>query len=47
MRVGAAQIQATREPQETLPLIEEAVSAASAAGADLVVFPEAAMCSFL
>ena len=47
MRVGVAQIRASREPQETLSLIEEAVSAASAAGADLVVCPEAAMCSFL
>lgn len=47
VRVGVAQIRASRELQETLLLIEEAVSAASAAGADLVVFPEAAMCSFL
>ena len=45
--MGVAQIWASREPQGTLLLIEEAVSAASAAGADLVVFPEAAMCSFL
>ncbi len=47
MRICLAQIRSTVEPDTNLALIEDAISGAAATGADLVVFPEAAMCSFL
>lgn len=46
MRVALAQLCATREPAANLELVADAVTAAAAAGADLVVLPEATMASF-
>ncbi|WP_028937817.1 carbon-nitrogen hydrolase family protein [Pseudonocardia spinosispora] len=46
MRIGLAQIVSTPDPSENLDQIAEQVRAASARGARLVVFPEAAMCCF-
>ena len=36
----------TTDPEANLALVEENVARAAADGADLVVFPEATMCSF-
>ena len=46
MRIALAQIVSTPEPEHNLELVEEQVGAAAAAGARLVVFPEATMCCF-
>ena len=46
MRIAVAQISATTDPEANLALVEENAARAAADGADLVVFPEATMCSF-
>ena len=46
MRIALAQIASTVEPERNLELVAERVRAAAAAGARLVVFPEATMCCF-
>ena len=46
MRVALAQIASTAEPADNLGLIEGGVRDAAAAGAEIVVFPEATMCRF-
>lgn len=46
MRVALGQIASTPDPAHNLGLIEDAMRAAAAAGADLVAFPEGAMCCF-
>ncbi|GAA1352108.1 carbon-nitrogen hydrolase family protein [Falsarthrobacter nasiphocae] len=46
MKVALAQISAGPEPQENLRVIREQAEAAAAAGASLVVFPEASMRAF-
>lgn len=46
MRIAVAQISATTDPLANLDLVEDNVVRAAAEGADLVVFPEATMCSF-
>jgi predicted amidohydrolase len=46
MRVAIAQFAASTDPPENLARVTELTAEAAAASADLVVFPEAAMCSF-
>lgn len=46
VRVAAVQITTSLDKAENLRAVERAVAAAGVAGADLVVFPEATMCSF-
>lgn len=46
LRVAAAQIRSGTDPEANLALIAAGAERAAAAGADLVVFPEAAMCRF-
>ncbi len=46
MRIALAQLVATTDPQANLALVGELTAQASAQGAELVVFPEATMCSF-
>ena len=46
MQIALAQIASTEEPERNLELLAERVRAAAAAGARLVVFPEATMCCF-
>ena len=46
MRIALAQIASTEDPQHNLELLAERVRDAAAAGARLVVFPEATMCCF-
>nr|BFF15025.1 hypothetical protein GCM10025699_63280 [Microbacterium flavescens] len=46
MRVALAQIISSADPQANLAEITTTTEAAVARGAELVVFPEAAMCAF-
>lgn len=46
MRIALAQLLATTDPQANLALVGELTAQAAAQGAELVVFPEATMCSF-
>lgn len=46
LRVALAQISSTRDVQSNIELLKEYTARAAAAGAQLVVFPEAAMLSF-
>jgi deaminated glutathione amidase len=46
VQLALAQIASTEEPERNLELLAERVRAAAAAGARLVVFPEATMCYF-
>ncbi|MDQ7991275.1 MAG: carbon-nitrogen hydrolase family protein [Propionicimonas sp.] len=46
MRIALAQLASTVEPSENLELVREYTARAAGAGAGLVVFPEAMMCSF-
>jgi deaminated glutathione amidase len=46
MRIALAQLLATTDPEENLATVASLTKAASAQGAELVVFPEATMCSF-
>ncbi|OBH28795.1 hydrolase [Mycobacterium sp. E342] len=46
MRIALAQISSGTDPVENLQLVREYSGRAADAGADLVVFPEAAMCRF-
>lgn len=46
MRIALAQITASTDPQANLELVGDLCRRAAAAGAELVVFPEATMCSF-
>jgi deaminated glutathione amidase len=46
VQLALAQIASTEEPERNLELLAERVRAAAAAGARLVVFPEATMCCF-
>ena len=46
MRIALAQIRSGVDPQANLDLVVEATARAAAAGADLVLFPEATMCRF-
>lgn len=46
MRIALAQIVSTPSPAENLELVATQVAAAAAAGARVVVFPEATMCCF-
>ncbi len=46
MRVALAQVAASTEPSENLARVREFATDAASRGAELVVFPEAAMCSF-
>ncbi|KXT58971.1 hydrolase [Gordonia sp. QH-12] len=46
MRLAMAQMSSTDSPDANLEIVLDGVRDASAAGADLVVFPEAAMCRF-
>lgn len=46
IRVALAQVAATADPAANLNLVEEGIGQAAAAGARLVVFPEATMCRF-
>jgi predicted amidohydrolase len=46
MRIALAQISSGTDPDANLRLVADGVSRAAVAGADLVVFPEAAMCRF-
>jgi deaminated glutathione amidase len=46
VRIALAQIAATADPAENLELVADAAERAAAAGAALVVFPEATMCAF-
>jgi deaminated glutathione amidase len=46
MRIALAQIVSTPDPWHNLRLVEERAAEAAAAGARLVVFPEATMCCF-
>lgn len=46
MRIALAQISAATEPRANLSLVEAETRRAAAAGARLVVFPEATMCRF-
>ena len=47
MRVALAQLIASTDPSVNLDQVRERIEQAAAAGADLVVFPEATMCSFV
>ncbi|SPF68287.1 Carbon-nitrogen hydrolase domain profile [Propionibacterium ruminifibrarum] len=46
MRIALAQLTVTTDPQENLALVSDFASRAAREGAELVVFPEATMCSF-
>lgn len=46
MRVALAQIASTADPAHNLSLVRAGIREAAAAGAALVVFPEATMCAF-
>lgn len=46
MRVALAQFTATTDPAENLQLVREQIALAAAVDAQLVVFPEAMICSF-
>ncbi|MCU1665268.1 MAG: deaminated glutathione amidase [Pseudonocardiales bacterium] len=46
MRIALAQVVSTPDPAHNLGLIEDGARRAAAAGARVVVFPEAAMCCF-
>jgi predicted amidohydrolase len=46
VRIALAQIAATADPAENLDLVADGAKRAAAAGATLVVFPEATMCTF-
>jgi predicted amidohydrolase len=46
VRIALAQIAATADPAENLDLVADGAKRAAAAGATLVVFPEATMCAF-
>ncbi|MCG5432294.1 carbon-nitrogen hydrolase family protein [Mycobacterium sp. MYCO198283] len=46
MRIALAQLAAGTDPSANLELVADHTSRAAAAGADLVVFPEATMCRF-
>ena len=46
MRIALAQIAATADPAENLDLVADGAKRAAAAGAAIVVFPEATMCAF-
>ena len=46
MRIALAQLTSTVDPAENLALVREYTGRAAAAGAELVVFPEAMQCSF-
>jgi deaminated glutathione amidase len=46
VRIALAQIAATADPAENLDLVADGAKRAAAAGAALVVFPEATMCAF-
>jgi deaminated glutathione amidase len=46
MRIALAQIRSGTDPAANLELVEEQSRRAAAAGADLVLFPEATMCRF-
>jgi predicted amidohydrolase len=46
MRIALAQIQSGTDPTANLALVEEYTNRAAAAGAQLVLFPEATMCRF-
>jgi deaminated glutathione amidase len=46
MRIALAQLLATTDPQANLAQVEDFTTQAAAQGAELVVFPEATMCSF-
>jgi predicted amidohydrolase len=46
VRIALAQIVSTPDPEHNLGLVEDEVRTAAAAGARLVVFPEASMCCF-
>ena len=47
MRIALAQLRATTEPQQNLNQVVEALRRARDRDAELVVLPEAMMCSFL
>ncbi|MFC5993928.1 carbon-nitrogen hydrolase family protein [Pseudonocardia hispaniensis] len=46
MRIALAQIVSSADPKTNLDLVADSIRSAAAAGARLVVFPEAAMCRF-
>ncbi|GEL18548.1 carbon-nitrogen hydrolase family protein [Pseudonocardia asaccharolytica] len=46
MRIALAQISSSADPKANLDLVADSVRSAAAAGARLVVFPEATMCRF-
>lgn len=46
MRIALAQLTSSVEPSENLELVRDHTARAAEAGAELVVFPEATMCSF-
>jgi predicted amidohydrolase len=46
MRIALAQISSGTDPSENLELVSKQTAAAAAAGAELVIFPEATMCRF-
>jgi predicted amidohydrolase len=46
VRIALAQIAATADPAENLDLVADGAKRAAAAGAAVVVFPEATMCAF-
>jgi predicted amidohydrolase len=46
MRIALAQITSGTDPSDNLALVSEQSAAAAAAGAELVIFPEATMCRF-
>jgi predicted amidohydrolase len=46
VRIALAQIAASADPAENLDLVADGATRAAAAGATLVVFPEATMCAF-
>lgn len=47
VRFALAQLRSTPDPEQNLQMIGEAVRNAAGEGADVIVFPEAMMCSFL
>ncbi len=47
MRIALAQLLATTQPEANLTLVRDLTAQAGAQGAELVVFPEATMCSFV
>jgi len=46
MRIALAQCNSTTDPHANLEMVRDHVARAAAAGAEVVVFPEATMCSF-